>query len=430
MVRPETLKKRGSLPQGEIMAKKPPSYRLHKQSGQAVVTLPDGLGGRHDRLLGPYGSAESRAKYARIIAEWETAGRLLPAPVAGSDITSVELIDAFTIFAEKYYSASGREYVNFKLSLRPLRRLYGHTNAADFGPKALKAIQQAMADGSWMTDEEKEKARKRGQPIGWCRNVVNRRLTRIKSFFKWAESEQLVPPSTWHTLQTVRGLPKGRGGVRHTTPVNPASWEQVMAILPHCTQPIAVMLQLQWWSGMRLCEVRIMRTCDIDQSNPGCWLYRPMKHKNDWRETEQERVVALGPRCIELLTPWLRLDDPEAFLFQPRRAEEDRNARRRVLRQTPMTPRQRARQRKKNRKRPPGACYTDTSYAHAVTRASEKAGVKLHPYMLRHGCKMRIEREASTEDARCSLGHKHASTTSHYGRLDVARVAEVMAQLG
>jgi hypothetical protein len=37
------------------MAKKPPSYRLHRQSGQAIVTLPDGLGGRRDVLLGPYG---------------------------------------------------------------------------------------------------------------------------------------------------------------------------------------------------------------------------------------------------------------------------------------------------------------------------------------------------------------------------------------
>src|SRR5205823_5239332 len=36
-----------------------PSYRRHKQSGQAVVTLPDGLGGRHDVLLGKFGSKES-----------------------------------------------------------------------------------------------------------------------------------------------------------------------------------------------------------------------------------------------------------------------------------------------------------------------------------------------------------------------------------
>jgi integrase len=173
-----------------------------------------------------------------------------------------------------------------------------------------------------------------------------------------------------------------------------------------------------------------MRTCDIDQTNPACWLYRPMKHKNDWREADQARVVSLGPQCVELLRPWLRPDEPEAFLFHPRLAEEDRNARRRAERKTPMAPSQRARQHKKNRKRPPGACYTSTSYAHAVSRACEKAGLKLHPYMLRHGCKMRIAREAGTEAARCVLGHKHVATTAHYGHVDVARAAEVMTKLG
>jgi hypothetical protein len=39
-----------------------PSYRLHKQSGQAVVTLTDGIGGRHDVLLGPHGTPESRSE--------------------------------------------------------------------------------------------------------------------------------------------------------------------------------------------------------------------------------------------------------------------------------------------------------------------------------------------------------------------------------
>ena len=37
-----------------------PAYRLYKQSGQAVVTLPDGLGRRRDVLLGQYGTPESR----------------------------------------------------------------------------------------------------------------------------------------------------------------------------------------------------------------------------------------------------------------------------------------------------------------------------------------------------------------------------------
>ena len=49
-----------------------PSYRLHKPSGQAVVTL----GGR-DVYLGPHNSRTSRAEYDRVVAEWLANGRQL-----------------------------------------------------------------------------------------------------------------------------------------------------------------------------------------------------------------------------------------------------------------------------------------------------------------------------------------------------------------
>jgi hypothetical protein len=54
-----------------------PKYRRHKQSGQAIVTIPDGLGVRRDFLLGPYGSAASRQKYDRLLGEWQASGRRL-----------------------------------------------------------------------------------------------------------------------------------------------------------------------------------------------------------------------------------------------------------------------------------------------------------------------------------------------------------------
>jgi hypothetical protein len=45
------------LCRGEVLPDRVPSYRLHKQSGQAIVTL----SGR-DHLLVPYGTAASRAE--------------------------------------------------------------------------------------------------------------------------------------------------------------------------------------------------------------------------------------------------------------------------------------------------------------------------------------------------------------------------------
>jgi hypothetical protein len=84
-----------------------PSYRHHRQSGQAVVTLPDGVGRRKDILLGQYGTADSRHEYARIIGEWEANGRRLLQPPSLADPTINELMLAYWKFAEEYYRKNG-----------------------------------------------------------------------------------------------------------------------------------------------------------------------------------------------------------------------------------------------------------------------------------------------------------------------------------
>src|SRR5262245_38590261 len=114
----------------------------------------------------------------------------------------------------------------------------------------------------------------------------------------------LEPP--YHALQTVRGLSKAMPGVRETAPVEPAFWDEVKQIVPHCSRPVAAMLELQWLTAMRSGEVRVMRTLDLDVSRPDVWFYRPGSdegpsgaHKNSWRG--QGRVVALGPRAIAIV---------------------------------------------------------------------------------------------------------------------------------
>ena len=114
-----------------------PKYRLHKPSGQGVVTL----NGR-DHYLGPFGSPESQAEYDRLVGEWLASGRELASSRPGrNDLTVNELILAYLRHADTYYIKNGkktRETVNIRLAIRPLRRLYGQTLASDFGPRALK----------------------------------------------------------------------------------------------------------------------------------------------------------------------------------------------------------------------------------------------------------------------------------------------------
>ena len=126
-----------------------PAYRLHKPSGQARVII-----NREHIYLGKYGSPESREKYARLIAELTSENGRLPDEVAASglypSVSINDLILAYWQFAKTYYVRDGeptKELACMREALRPVRQLYGHTNAADFGPKALKAVRQHMIEG-------------------------------------------------------------------------------------------------------------------------------------------------------------------------------------------------------------------------------------------------------------------------------------------
>ena len=63
-----------------------PKYRLHRASGQAVVTL----NGR-DFYLGKYNSQESKTAYNQLIAEWQMNGRQHPASRRSNSLTIDEL---------------------------------------------------------------------------------------------------------------------------------------------------------------------------------------------------------------------------------------------------------------------------------------------------------------------------------------------------
>lgn len=209
-----------------------PSYRLHKQSGQAIVTLSDGLGGRRDVLLGAFGSSESRAEYARVVGEWEASGRSLPrCPTRGTpDLTVNEMLVRYWRFAEEHYRAPDGEPTSelddIRKTLRPLRELYGHTPAKDFGPLALKAVRAHMIDA------------------GYCRGVINQRVGRVKRCFKWAVGEELIPPSVLHGLLAVAGIQRGRTAARETEPVGPVEDARVEAVLPLVLPPVRAMIQL------------------------------------------------------------------------------------------------------------------------------------------------------------------------------------------
>ena len=90
-----------------------PSYRYHKPSDQAVVTI-DG----RDIYLGPHGTKASRSEYDRVVGEYLTAGRRLPGDMA--DVWVVELAAAFWRHAERHYAGDHHgELTSYRLSCEP-----------------------------------------------------------------------------------------------------------------------------------------------------------------------------------------------------------------------------------------------------------------------------------------------------------------------
>jgi integrase len=343
-----------------------PSYRLHKQSGQAIVTLSDGMGQRRDVLLGKFGTVGSRQEYARVIAEWEANGRRLPDSKQGNsaDMAVNELVLAFLRHAETHYRrADGtptNELTDFRLSFRPLVYLYGLSPVRDFGPLALKSVRKLMVDGFSHP--------KHGPQPGLSRGVVNQRVGRIRRMFRWGVENEMVPVSVLQGLLAVRGLEKGRSLAHETEPIKPVAESIVQEILPFLNRHVRGMVEVQLRTGMRPGEVCVMRACDLDTTGK-VWLYTPSQHKT--AHHGHQRVIAIGPKAQEIIREFLTLD-VQAFLFSPRRALEEVREQLRRSRKTPVQPSQRNR-RKRNPRRTPGDGYTTGSYGHAIRYAIDAA---------------------------------------------------------
>jgi integrase len=386
-----------------------PSYCHHKATGQAVVRI-DGK----DHYLGKVGSPESRAEYDRLIAEWLGNGRTLPGPAKAHSGTTVnELLAAYWCWAETYYrNAEGKpaqELDNVRLALRPLKRLYGHTEARDFGPLALRAVQDDLVKG------------------GLSRGVVNARVNRLRRAFKWAVSMQLIPSAVHEALRTVGGLSRGRCPARETTPVKPADDADVEATLPFLPAPVRAMVELQRLTGCRPGEAMILRRSDLNTAGP-VWVYKPASHKNTHRGLE--RVIFLGPQAQEIVMPFLTTD-LDAYLFSPRAAVEAMHAERAAHRKTKRTPSELRRQRKRAPKRKAGDRYTRRSYRLAIVRACEKAGVPdWSPLQLRHAAATAIRAAFGVEAAKTVLGHSRVETTQIYAERDLGKAQQIMGEVG
>ena len=399
-----------------------PSYRRHKPTGQARVTL-----GGKDFYLGKFGTPESKQKYDRLIGEFVTNGGIVP----GDRLTLVELAAAYKQFAKTYYAGRDGEPSDWYLFIASVRQLlgkspYGKRPADQFGPLALKAFREKLV------------------AEGGGRVTINKKVAVVKQAFQWAASEELIPATVHEALRVVPGLRKGRTPARETKRVKPVDDRVVELTLPHMPVVVADMVRLQRLTGMRPAEVCLIRPNDVTMDGD-VWTYRPTYHKTEHHDCD--RVVAIGPQAQAILRPYL-LRDKESFCFTPIESEQKRRGSQHEARVTPPgqgnAP---GTNRKRKPKRSPGVKYSTDSYRRSIQRACEKAfgmpdGLNAEsleawrkenlwaPNRLRHTAATAIRRKFGLEAAKVTVGHNDASTTLVYAERDLQIAADIMRQVG
>jgi integrase len=379
-----------------------PSYRRHRASGQAVVTL-NGV----DHYLGAYGTAASRSEYDRLTSEWLTRGRQLPTQ-HGADPLVKELILGYYNHCVATMPAVEVEKVT--LAMKPVRSMYGLQPSSLFGPVAFKAIRSKLIAS------------------GLAISTIRDRMGTIRRMVAWGVENDMAPADALQRIQAVRGLRARRDGVKPSRKIRPVPAEHVKAVLPCVNPTIAAMVELQSVTGMRPGEVWRMSTSQIDRSDD-VWIYRPTEHKTV--DAGFERAIPLGARAQEILRPWLKAD-PDAILFSPIEASERHYQELRESRRTPIYPSSRKRRGKqRGPKRTPHRTYNKNSYAQAIERGCIRAGVPIfRPNQIRHTFATQVRREFSLEHAQVILGHTKADVTQRYAERDMALARDVALKIG
>ncbi|MEI6258146.1 MAG: site-specific integrase, partial [Planctomycetota bacterium] len=338
--------------------------------------------------------------------------------------TVAELASLYVEHCRTYYrTPDGKRTSTYDNALQAVRALrpFDDTLASAFGPRKLGMIRDSEAA--------------RGRARVGCNAIVKH----VRRLFQWAESQELVPRGTHNSLKTVEPLRHGRTSAPELPPIEPVDDAVVDATLPYLSEIVADMVRLQRLTGSRPGEVCKLRPSDIDKSQV-VWKWRPPTHKTSWRG--KERVIMIGPRAQTLLKRYL-LRDGKAFCFSPAESEERRSAIRRLERQSPMTPSQRARKPKANGRRRPRDLYDTASYRRAITRAVEQLNAELKlknpnakpvedwaPNRLRHTAGTEVRKKFGLEAAQVVLGHASADITQVYAERNEELAAKVIRQIG
>ena len=345
-----------------------PAYQFHV-SGQARVSLA-GV----DYYLGPHGTPESYARYYALLSEYNANGRQPPTKDSAQAVRQADMpIRVRDIVADfrnrvlpRYEHNQGHRYA-YRVVCELLENRHGDDPAAEFGPRKLEAIRDALV------------------AKGNSRVYANQQTRRIVKIFEHGVARELLTPDRIIALRALE--PLKRGQARDNAPRGGVDLQVVKATLKHLSPTAAAMVELQLLTAMRPSELFQMRPADIDRSG-NVWFYRPAKHKT--QHHGKSKAVPIVGDAVRVLAPFL-FGSPNDFCFMTTK----------------------------------GTPWNKDSYRIAVTRAAKdaKAG-HWTPYRLRHTAAQAVRDAAGVEAAAALLGHSRLSTTEVYSRASEARAAE------
>lgn len=382
---------------------------------------------------------EAERLFQKTLAEWLANGSRLPESDSG-DLTVGDVIAEYLQYAEKEYREI--EIEKLRRAFAPVLQRFRPLPAAKFGVSCLEIVQQHLANDEHQRPPRPPSKRKpkvkAGEPPAppkpqpkyyLSRATIRARINAIRRCWRWAEQRRLVPPGSWEHLRTLSHVKPGRTQAKESKIVEAVPWGWVEKVLPHLTAPIRACVLLQWWSGMRPTEALMLTGRQLQRTGK-VWLYQPTTHKGVWRG--RDRIVQLGPKAQEAVTPLLKLD-PDAAVISPLDAYLEVKAAKRARRKTRVQPSQQARDARNAKKPPPvGKFYDVNTYRTAIHRGCDAADVpKWSPHRLRHAAAARLFEAGEFEAARAVLGHSRLDMTRHYAAsADRKLAADVMERLG
>lgn len=409
-----------------------PKYRLHKATGSAYVYHKSIRSNDHRQYLGKYGTEESIRRYEQFLSRLRSIRAGAEIPYRGPCPHVYEIILDYNSFSKRHYARPekpldeydsidevplAQEHGEMRRALALLLELYGDELAEEVGPKSLKVVREVMIERDY------------------ARSHINKTISRIKRFFRWACSEELIDAGHYYKLLSLPGLQRNELGARESVKIGPACPRSVQVVLNYLSPTVGAMVQIQYLCGMRPGEVCIMRECDIEVRD-GIWWYAPQQHKNEWRG--HSLIKAIPRSAQKILTKFM--GGQGEYLFRPN--DSVKWAQSQVVKKERKTPRypsevvrverEKILTKRRVKMKAPGKYYLRRSYSSAVKRGVDNAiaaGEEITPFtpnQLRHLILTFVTEHLNQESAQLYAGHEKLETTSIYvekQRRELERVA-------